>query len=228
MTYIVYGCAFSPDGNKIYVSSFESNNLYQYCLNCKESIDSTQQLIYHLTGNYIIAQLQISADGKIYVATPYGEVPTDVFSIKNQNLCVINNPNVEGIACDFDTNTVSLGNRRVILCLPNSPNYNLGALEGSDCDTLEVAIEQEINVNGEISIYPNPANASFMIKGDIKAGDMLNIFSAEGKIIKQILIEKSPPHIDVSHLASGMYVVSVIRNKETIFSEKLFINLLNE
>ena len=35
----LYGCAFSPDGNKLYVSTeglIEHSKLFQYCFNCND------------------------------------------------------------------------------------------------------------------------------------------------------------------------------------------------
>src|SRR5436190_1341273 len=84
---------------------------------------------------YCQGQQLLGPDGKIYLATYYTTIPNDVFNLKNQNLCVINFPNEVYPLCDFDTNSISLGTRRVFGGLPNMPNYNLGPLVGSGCDT---------------------------------------------------------------------------------------------
>ncbi|MBK8487329.1 MAG: T9SS type A sorting domain-containing protein [Chitinophagales bacterium] len=218
---LTYGCSFSPDGNNIFVSSGcgGNNNLFQYCLKCKESIETTEVNLYHNSGSYCLGQMELGSDGKIYVAVGYNELPNDIFNIKNQNLSVINSPNELGLACDFDTNTVSLGDRRVIYGLPNMPNYNLGALTGSECDTLTSVI-QSIESN-TISIYPNPANEYIIISGDINANDLLKIYSADGRVVLQEKIYTTNTKVDISKLPSGVYVIQIIEDGWVKYSEKL-------
>ncbi|MBK6732321.1 MAG: T9SS type A sorting domain-containing protein [Bacteroidetes bacterium] len=216
----IYSCAFSPDGNKVYVSTYESKKLYQYCLNCNEVIDSTQELIYNIGGSYVIAQMELGPDDKIYIATPYFSMPSDVYSIKNKTLCVINNPNELGLACDFDTNTVFLGVARTLYGLPNMPNYNLGALAGSGCDTLTNVMQ--IIESNNIQIYPNPAKDYFIISGEIKAGDIIKIYSADGRVVLQEKINTTNTKVDISKLPPGVYVIQISEDGWVKYSEKLF------
>ncbi|MBK6731147.1 MAG: T9SS type A sorting domain-containing protein [Bacteroidetes bacterium] len=214
-----YGCAFSPDGNKIYVSTFQSDNLYQYCLNCEKEIDSTQELIYHVTGNYDIGQLELGPDNKIYFTTPYGEIPNEIYNVKTMNLCVINNPNELGLACDVDTNTIYLGGERTLAGLPNMPNYNLGALAGSGCDTLTSVI-QSIE-NNHIQFYPNPAYEYIIISGEINPNDIIKIYSADGRVVLHEKINTTNTKVHISKLPSGVYVIQIIEDGWVKYSEKL-------
>ncbi|MFZ1611926.1 MAG: T9SS type A sorting domain-containing protein [Chitinophagales bacterium] len=214
-----YGCAFSPDGNKIYVSTFQSDNLYQYCLNCEKEIDSTQELIYHVTGNYDIGQLELGPDNKIYFTTPYGEIPNEIYNVKTMNLCVINNPNELGLACDVDTNTIYLGGERTLAGLPNMPNYNLGALAGSGCDTLTSVI-QSIE-NNHIQFYPNPAYEYIIISGEINPNDIIKIYSADGRVVLHEKINTTNTKVDISTLPSGVYVIQISEDGWVKYSEKL-------
>jgi hypothetical protein len=100
----VYGCEFSPDCSKLYVT--ESYNptaqLYQYdlCAGTSSAIINSGQLIASvsnsLTGGLFAAQ--IAPDSKIYVA-----------SINANSINVIANPNTAGLACNFLHLGVSLG-----------------------------------------------------------------------------------------------------------------------
>ncbi|MBL7828587.1 MAG: PKD domain-containing protein [Saprospiraceae bacterium] len=67
----------------------------------------------------------LAPDGKIYVVTSSG----------SRTLHVVNKPNELGIACDFQQPGTKLpcNNAR---SFPNFPNYRLGPLDGSPCDTL--------------------------------------------------------------------------------------------
>ncbi|MBE7510779.1 MAG: hypothetical protein HS118_11435 [Bacteroidia bacterium] len=51
-------------------------------------------------------------------------------------LGVVNNPNVKGLGCNFNNFGFYLGGKRSYWGLPNNPDYELGALAGSGCDTL--------------------------------------------------------------------------------------------
>ncbi len=217
-----YGCSFSPDGTKIYVSGVCEKKIFQYCLTCDgEPIDSTKELVYEgPTGQFCLAQHQLGPDGKIYIATVYNIIPNDVFNSKNQNLCVINNPNEIYPLCDFDTNTVSLGTRRVIGALPNMPNYNLGALVGSECDTLGTSVKNLL-AKTKINIYPNPANDELYLncESDIELNYSLKTILGS-EIRSGNFIGKET--IDMLEIASGVYIIEISDNLGKIkYSEKI-------
>lgn len=206
----LYGCSFSPDGTKIYASTLcgAEKKLYQYCLNCEEPVDSTKYLVYDgPEGNYCHAQHLLGPDGKIYLAIAYNTLPNEVYSDKNQNLSVINEPNALGAACDFDTNTVSLGTNRVIFGLPNMPNYSLGALTGSPCDTL-TAIQETETPNGEIKIYPNPASSFIKIQYQNTAA--IKSITTTNYLGEKITISFDKNlQADISALPSGVYFTQI-------------------
>ena len=220
----LYGCAFSPDGSKVYVTDGHKKKLYQYCLNCEEIIDSTKQIVYDgPTGEYWAAQLELASDGKIYYSTPFYNVPNEIYNVKNQNLSVINNPNAIYPYCDFDTNTISLGDNRVIGGLPNMPNYNLGALAGSACDTITAI--HDLEIKNEITLYPNPANSYIIITS--QSGNYSNIkseiYNASGIIVKEMKVFSPNQKINLEDLPSGIYHVAVKQNNEYLYHEKLMI-----
>ncbi len=82
----------------------------------------------------------MAPDNKIYIISRHSDDPTG-YNLYNINLNVINYSNNEGLSCDFDTLTISLNNHIASNALPNMPNYNLGALAGSECDTLGTAVK---------------------------------------------------------------------------------------
>ncbi len=224
--YTLYGCSFSSDGSKVYTSTIgdDFSFLYGFSLS-DDNIDSSMQIIYQNTFNhYGLGQHEIGPDGKIYISMAYLEFPSDIFTVRNQNLCVINSPNELFPFCDFDTNTISLGDRRVIAGLPNMPNYNLGVLAGSACDTITSAVINAEQLS-QFSIFPNPAKNELFIKCDNCKGQFFDI-SILNAIGEQVLFKKNKQinvPIDISKLKPGMYHLNLYSNNILIFKDKLII-----
>lgn len=96
-----YGCSFSPDNTKFYISIFSVNGnsrVYQYDvtnLNQAAVAASKTQIGSQAGKNY--AALQNGTDGKMYVSIFQGTA-----------LDVINDPNLSGIACNLQPNAINL------------------------------------------------------------------------------------------------------------------------
>jgi len=121
--------AISRDDRFLYLSSI--NNLYQYDLN-DSAIASTKLLLDTYDGfmnppswpcNFRFPQL--APDGKVYIGS-YGGC---------KNLHVINHPERKGLECGFQQHAIKL-NTFHKGGLPNMPNYRLGPIDGSICDSL--------------------------------------------------------------------------------------------
>ena len=123
------GVAISPNSRFLYVSSFK--NVYQYDL-WAEDIPASKDTVAVWDGFMVppvfattFFLMQLGPDGKIYInsnnAVPY--------------LHVINNPDLPGDSCDVCQHCVALPSWNSF-SLPNFPNYRLGHLQGSPCDTL--------------------------------------------------------------------------------------------
>jgi hypothetical protein len=70
-----------------------------------------------------------------------------------------------------------------------------------------------------ISMYPNPAQSHIHIDG-ILDGDQVQIRDINGRVMYNSTLSKGQP-VPIEHLSSGMYFIKLIRNKETIFLDKL-------
>ena len=150
---IIYGngIAVSPNSRFLYASLF--TKLYQYDLWAAD-IEKSKILIAEwdgfknengLSSHFDAAQL--APNGKIYIACR-GAI---------QYLHVINEPDKLGLACDFVQRGVELPSYHAY-GLPNHPNFALGALKGSPCDTLKSVGVQDIDNQEIVQIYPNPTN----------------------------------------------------------------------
>ena len=209
---LLYGCEFSADGRKLYLTdhfSWTKKFLYQYCLDCPQPIGDTKKVIYELNNmDYYLGQLQIGPDHKIYMAH---NGPANVYSELNQNLSVVQHPEGDSASCNFDTLAISLENARSTLALPNLPNYNLGALEGSACDTLISVVSQP--VLPELQVFPNPASNYLTISATDETLLLANlnaitITTLSGVVVKTIRQPKSLT-IYTGDLTAGFYLVTL-------------------
>ncbi len=123
------GIAISPNSRFLYVSSFVY--LYQYDLWAAD-IEASKDTVAIWDGfnengffstTFYLAQL--APDGKIYINSNNGV----------SYLHVINQPDLPGDSCEVCQHCVDLPTWNAF-SMPNFPNYRLGPLEGSACDTL--------------------------------------------------------------------------------------------
>lgn len=84
------------------------------------------------------------------------------------NLSVINSPDLPGAACDFQPYSFYLGGKRTYWGLPNNPDYDLGPLVGSPCDTLVGTTETlPIHSAPELFVYYAPNWQSAFINAQL-------------------------------------------------------------
>ncbi len=108
----LYGCEFSPDGSKLYLSEETQNFEYIFQYNLSSGVPATMLATRTLVLNQGFATsyggLQLGPDGRIYVAK--GESTLDV----------VRNPNAAGAACNYQVDGFAMaGFGTAILGLPN-------------------------------------------------------------------------------------------------------------
>lgn len=153
----IKGLAFSPSGQFLYVA----NNVYVYQYDMwSANIGLSQLTVASWDSTYspqwpsatTFYSSQLGPDGKIYISCGNG---TDVMH-------VINNPDSLGISCNVCQHCISLPTYNSFGCIPNYPNYFLGAENGSICDSLTVDLT-ELSHDFKLNIFPNPIVKSFSI-----------------------------------------------------------------
>lgn len=125
------GVSISPNSQYLYISHYK--NLWQYDLmnpDIQGSLLEAGKIEYELSsGRASLYYQQLAPDGKIYIASPLG----------HRYLSTIEFPNNKGLASGFIPHGVHMPeNRQNYGGLPNYPNYRLGPLDGSSCDTLGI------------------------------------------------------------------------------------------
>lgn len=121
------GAAISRNSRYLYISSYL--NIWQYDL-WAQDIASTRELVAIYDGFVEIFpahfnMAQLAPDGKIYV-TPTNSI---------RYLHVIHNPDLPYPYCNVEQHGIETPTY-ITFGAPNYPNYRLGPLDGSPCDTL--------------------------------------------------------------------------------------------
>ena len=220
-----WSCEFSPDASKLYVTTADDTTyLFQYDLNASNISQSKNTL---WTTNYPLytgGGLKLAPDNKIYLASiyyngvqfPYPYQDT-VYNMYNMNLSVINQPDSLGIACDFQPYSFYLGGKRTYLGLPNNPDYELGALTGSICDTLTSV--KEITEQNVINIFPNPFFNKIALQYQQHSSTKIKeatIFNSMGEIVFEKKVTQTLYELDLSFLPNGIYFLTIHTEKNTI------------
>jgi Secretion system C-terminal sorting domain len=213
----ISGCAFSPNDSLFYVNNIF--HLYQY--NLKDKNDTQQIPIDTFDINIfdpfhvLFGSEKIAVDNKIYIGAWNG----------SRQLHCITKPNIRGKGCGFikgylrtDTLTQNFND-----ALPNYPNFRLGALKGSECDTIKETPPETIPLEGELYLYPNPASKTLICQYANVQATTLFIYDMLGRALPPMLLTKTGEHhisIDISNLPIGLYVLKVANAKGLIKTMK--------
>lgn len=208
--------------NYINGSSCDSSSLFQFDL-MSSNIASSKQVVKSIHFSiYAFGQHQLGPDGKIYLARCNPGWPnTFTNDSVNTTLSVIQAPELLVPFCNFGLNTFSLGDKRVNFALPNIPNYNLGALTGSPCDTL-TGVTELTATSATLTAYFNTSSHILNVNATSVQGKNGNLQVADvtGKIIyrKDVFINAGnlSENIYLPDLKVGVHILQLITDKEQL------------
>ncbi len=196
------GVAFSPSGRFVYVSSIL--DVYQFDTEATDIAasmvhiaewDSTYSPSPPFATLFEIAQL--APDGKIYIGT----------ANSTDKLHVIHSPDSAGFACNIEQHGIALP-RYFSNSLPNHPNYHLGPIDGSVCDSLGINVGvPEAELEAGVQAYPNPSNGAFTLSYPAQSmvGE-LEVRDLSGRLVlRERVPQWSQVHRVQLHEAAGMY-----------------------
>ncbi|MBS1546299.1 MAG: hypothetical protein JST38_14050 [Bacteroidetes bacterium] len=208
-TNFAMGVSFSPNSRYLYATA--TTNVYQFDTEAAD-IAASQVHIAHWDSTYspfppfatMFDMAQLAPDGKIYIGTGNSTL----------RLHVINNPDEPGLACNMEQHGVVLP-RYFVNSLPNHPNYHLGPVDGSVCDSLGLGagINAALSgAEGRLLAVPNPSLGQFMLHYPAHAGvGWLEVRNLAGQVV---LRERIPQWSTVHEVvlegeAAGMYQCSL-------------------
>lgn len=198
--------AFSPNGRFLYVNT-GAYYLYQYDLQDIDIASSCVELFHDSMPPYL-GMMSLMPDGKIYMPGWSGSTTglDGCFS-------VVNEPDLKAPACNFQIRSVCIPGATQIIAAPNHPNYNLGELVGSGCDTI-TGTRTENQEPRQIQVYPNPASGSVQMQGSNEMiGGELKVYNVHGRVVKEWKVTSEKWQVDVSDWSKGLYVVVVTSTK---------------
>jgi len=207
----IWGFSFSPNSKLAYCNT--SGHIFQMNIDSM-SIDTVATYDGFMSGTPVTNQTTfmfeyLAANGKTYL--------TSGSSV--QHIHEINYPDSVGLACDVQQHAIPLGVWH-FRSVPNHPNYNLGPVLGSVCDTLSVGIpEQEHDFRFGIS--PNPTTDGYIniiyLLPQNKAG-VFEVYNMTGQLVYKMNL----PHwstlqqIKLPELSSGVYTCVVRSGYERV------------
>ncbi len=198
-----FGATFSPDGSKLYVSRWSSDNrIWQYDLSqttWSQVLNSATQIA---TVSPNPGYLQLGPDNKIYVAKYNGT-----------SLDVIDNPNNMGNSCTYLSDGFYLNGKSSSAGLCNSIVFQT---------TTGV---ENIVAKSQLSVYPNPSTGSININFSGDDYRNLKLFSIEGKLILEKTISKNESNVFLQDLKTGFYSVELkAENGKSVHEKFTVIN----
>ena len=221
-----YGCSVSPGGTKIYYSNYDT--LFQITVDSGGALSSPLLLWINpypsgptFNDAYGILQHELGPDGNIYLCYTNKAWPNSNFSSLNTKLCVINEPELAGAACDFQPWSFDLYGKRATTGLPNMPNYNLGKLVGSACDTLTSTSVSALSRHSSFEVYPNPSHQAVNLTLP-QGTTQIEIFNAVGQSVYKSSVKSLHQAVDVSLFSEGVYFVRV-QSHQGVQTEKFVV-----
>ena len=212
-----YGVSFSPDNSKLYIAGVDTSTgmpdyptngkIYQFDISSNNQITIQNSRTTIITDpNGMFRSLKLGPDGKIYIAR----------GNNTYYLSIINDPNNNGMACNYVNNGVYLNGLTGRWGLNN-------AIEDSVFCLIE-NISDMTNKN-TISIYPNPFSEQTTLQSDknLKNATLI-IYNSYGQKLKQINNISDQTYIlHRDNLARGLYYIRLTQDNNILMTDKLVI-----
>jgi hypothetical protein len=225
------GLSYSKSGEFIYgaghpeilISFSPIDTIYQF--NPRATVDSLKCIVIWYDTNNVITDsirplsMELGDDGNIYVS--YEKIDPQeqlgYYPILSY-LGVIRNADQPYPNCYFDPYGIFLGTQ----CQANGnnilasvPNYNLGPMIGSPCDTLTTtSTGQWLSPIAQVRIFPNPASDIINISWPVQGGYTWVLKSLAGSSLSTGSQQTGNATISTAHLPESMYFLEVHSAKE--------------
>jgi Secretion system C-terminal sorting domain len=232
-------CEFSASGNFLYVSANpgqpDSSRLIQIDLRNYPNNITQDTLWATFEPKYTAGALKRGPDDKIYFSCAYvGSTGNNypyadtMYNQYNMNLGVINSPDSLGLACDFQPWSFYLGGKRTYWGLPNNPDYDMGPVVGSICDSLSTGIASINDTKGVIQkVFPNPNSGAFYLelKQTFMEEVYAELYSLQGQLCARQLLDNThyTTAIRFDAVQAGVYILKLRSPNSNLGTMKVII-----
>jgi hypothetical protein len=233
-----WGFDLSADESKLYATNIyqtanaDTSYFLQFDLNATNFLASADTLGVYCNP-FVTGLVQKGPDDKIYLSI-ISLIPDTCYDYYycyessdsvSTHLSVVNSPDSAGINCNYQPFSFNLGGHKAYLGLPNNPNYELGPLVGSPCDTLTVGITETIGYKNNITVYydVNWQTAFVNAKGLRGKKFSFELYNINGQLIQQqqgvLDSEYYTNNLSMVGFAEGLYVIRLKTDKEVLTSK---------
>lgn len=216
------GITFSPSGRYLYITRAvaNGNEVVQFDVQAPDIAASEQVIQFCANPSSIqcgLANMALGPDGKIYIP-----------ALDSTAFHIIHQPDSAGLACDFEYGGLVFPLNFPESWLPYYPNYRLGKIEDSPCDTIVSATSQKDSDRSVwIKIAPNPVGEylNFSWSTPLPAKEAsIRISNLVGETLYEILISSSETQITVSahDWPAGIYFIQYLE-QGVVYASKKFV-----
>ncbi len=209
---LIEGIAFSPSGRFLYISKYFS--ILQFDL-WDSNLNTAWDTIAYRDTSWLqfagYSTLYLGPDNKIYIG--------NLNAISGQ-MSVINYPDKKGDSCGFCKRCLRFNdpNAIAITSPPNMANYNLGPSN----PICWPAVVEEVPPQEEINVYPNPFEATLIIKCSHVQNITFYLYDSFGKLILTKTFNENKEQINTTNLSAGLYFYSIVnKNGERVKAGKV-------
>ncbi len=193
------GIAFSANNQYVYIS--KRYNIYQLELNQPDS----NLAWYRVKHGYDTSWLAFEYYGQMYRA-PNNRIYIGKVGGSFKQFSVIDNPDNKGAACNFCRKCFRVDTAGGGLSSPpNMPDYELGPDTSKPCWPL--AVDDVVRKNGEVKIYPNPANSTIIVEYTCSSKGWFELRNGLGQILLSTELGegKRKVQLQVNGIFPGIY-----------------------
>jgi hypothetical protein len=195
--YAGMGNCFSPDNRFLYLTS--GYGVYQYEIGTGEYVSLMTDSINYKGNTF----MKYADDGRIYIGN---------FDKTDSLMSFIRYPNEKGKDCELCVLCYATRNVNAS-APPNMPNYDLGPLKNSPCDTIG-----KLHSN-EVVVYPNPANSFLhvyvpkLMNSTVQLA-LYNLLGQRVAVWEEVLNSKQEVQVSLPRLATGLYTLDIVCDGE--------------
>ncbi len=199
-----WGCEFSPDGSKLYVTRWQDNGVWQMDLSTytQSAISSSVQQIGTAdgpNGTYDAGYLSLGPDNKIYIA-----------KWEDDYLSVINDPNNLGVSCNFVNDGLYLGGKLSKAGLPINVQVHPQIVPNMSVNSVVTDVTCYGDSDGEITLsvvggvpsytydWDGLSSTGSMASGLSNGDYPVEITDALGCVIKDTITVNQPSQLNLS------------------------------